>query len=54
MPVSGAAAQRTLTGVQLQALANSAQVAVTVEQVGGSPNGQPTSTPVFVAPLRAS
>lgn len=53
LPVKGSA-QRTLTAVQQQALANAAQVAVTVEQIGGSPTGQPTSTPVFVAPLRAS
>jgi anti-sigma-K factor RskA len=53
LPVSGTA-QRTLTAVQKQALANSPQVAVTVEQMGGSPTGQPTTTPVFVAPLRAS
>jgi anti-sigma-K factor RskA len=53
MPHSGTA-QRTLTAVQQQALANSAQVAITVEQTGGSPTGQPTTTPVFVAPLRAA
>jgi anti-sigma-K factor RskA len=53
MPYSGTL-QRTLTDVQKQALASSAQVAITVEQVGGSPTGQPTTTPVFVAPLRAA
>ena len=53
MPQSGTA-QRTLTAVQRQALANSAQVAITVEQLGGSPTGQPTTTPVFVASLRAA
>jgi anti-sigma-K factor RskA len=53
MPHSGTA-QRTLTAVQNEALANSARVAITVEQVGGSPTGQPTTTPVFVAPLRAA
>jgi anti-sigma-K factor RskA len=53
MPYSGTT-QRTLTAVQQQALANSAQVAISVEQVGGSPTGQPTTTPVFVAPLRAA
>jgi len=52
MPLRGTT-QRTLTDVQRQALANSAQVAVTVEQLGGSPTGAPTSTPVYVAPLRA-
>jgi anti-sigma-K factor RskA len=35
-------------------LANAAMVAVTVEPLGGSPTGQPTTTPVYVAPLRAS
>jgi anti-sigma-K factor RskA len=53
MPSSGTA-QRSLTTVQQQALANSAQVAITVEQIGGSPTGQPTSTPIFVAPLRTA
>ena len=53
MPYSGTA-QRTLTAVQQRALANSAQVAITVEPAGGSPTGQPTSTPIFVAPLRAA
>jgi anti-sigma-K factor RskA len=52
MPSSGTT-QRSLTVVQKQALANSAQVAITVEQIGGSPTGQPTTTPIFVAPLRA-
>jgi anti-sigma-K factor RskA len=51
MPYSGDA-QLTLTPAQLQALTNSANVAITVEQMGGSPNGQPTTTPIFVAPLR--
>src|SRR5438477_430433 len=31
-----------------------AQVAITVEQLGGSPTGQPTTTPIYVVPLRAS
>ena len=53
LPTTGTA-KRSLTAVQQQALANAAQVAVTVEPLGGSPTGQPTSTPVFVAPLRAS
>jgi anti-sigma-K factor RskA len=53
LPASGSA-KRALTVVQQQALANATQVAVTVEQLGGSPTGQPTSTPVFVAPLRAT
>lgn len=50
----GGTTERTLTAVQKQALANSAQVAITVEQVGGSPTGQPTTTPIFVAPLRTA
>jgi anti-sigma-K factor RskA len=53
LPVSGSK-RRTLTGPQLQALVNSTQVAVTVEQPGGSPSGQPTSAPILVAPLTAS
>ena len=53
LPTSGTA-QRTLTAVQRQALANAPQVAVTVEPLGGSPTGQPTTTPIFVAPLRAT
>jgi anti-sigma-K factor RskA len=53
LPTRGAA-QRSLTEVQQEALAKAAQVAVTVEPLGGSPTGQPTSTPIFVAPLRAS
>jgi anti-sigma-K factor RskA len=53
LPTTGTA-QRSLTAVQQQALANAAQVAVTVEPRGGSPTGQPTTTPIFVAPLRAS
>jgi anti-sigma-K factor RskA len=52
LPISGTT-QRTLTTAQQKALANATQVAVTLEQVGGSPTGQPTTTPVFVAPLRA-
>ena len=52
MPAGGTA-QRNLTDVQKQALANSAQVAITVEQLGGSPTGQPTSTPIYVVPLRS-
>jgi anti-sigma-K factor RskA len=51
LPASGTT-QRALTVSQQQALANAAQVAVTLEQLGGSPTGQPTSTPLFVVPLR--
>lgn len=53
MPYGGTT-DRALTAVQKQALANSAQVAITVERVGGSPTGQPTTTPIFVAPLRTA
>jgi anti-sigma-K factor RskA len=53
MPYRGTT-QRSLTVMQQQALANSAQVAITVEQIGGSPTGQPTTTPIFVAPLRTA
>ena len=53
LPGSGST-QRSLTVAQQQALANATQVAVTLEPLGGSPTGQPTSTPVFVVPLRAS
>jgi anti-sigma-K factor RskA len=51
---SGGSAQLNMTDVQKQALANSAQVAITVEQLGGSPTGQPTTTPIYVAPLRSA
>ncbi len=50
----GGTTQHSLTTVQKQALANSAQVAITVEQMGGSPTGQPTTTPIFVVPLRTA
>jgi anti-sigma-K factor RskA len=51
MPVEGSGIHE-LTDIQKAALANSPQVAVTIEQSGGSPTGQPTSAVVFVAPLR--
>ncbi len=53
MPAGGTS-QRTLTDVQKQALASSTQVAITVEQLGGSPTGNPTTKPIYVAPLRAA
>jgi anti-sigma-K factor RskA len=53
LPASGTA-QRRLTAVQQQALAKTSQIAVTLEPLGGSPTGQPTSTPLFVAPLRTT
>jgi anti-sigma-K factor RskA len=51
MPVEGSRT-RALTDIQKAALANSPQVAVTLEPSGGSPTGQPTSAVIFVAPLR--
>jgi anti-sigma-K factor RskA len=42
-----------LSEAQRQALSHATQIAVTVEPTGGSPTGQPTSTPIFVVPLRA-
>jgi anti-sigma-K factor RskA len=53
MPAGGTA-QLNMTDVQKQALASSTQVAITLEQPGGSPTGQPTTTPVYVAPLRTA
>lgn len=53
MPAAGTA-QLSMTGIQKQALANSTQVAITVEQSGGSPTGQPTTTPIYVAPLKSA
>jgi anti-sigma-K factor RskA len=50
----GGTTERALTAVQKQALASSAQIAITVEQLGGSPTGQPTTTPIFVVPLRTA
>lgn len=52
MPGAGTA-ELQLSDIQKKALANSAQVAITVEQRGGSPSGQPTGSPVYVAPLRS-
>jgi anti-sigma-K factor RskA len=53
LPAAGATS-RTLTAIQKQALANSSQVAVSIEPRGGSPTGQPTGDIVFTAPLRAA
>ncbi|HZO24259.1 MAG TPA: anti-sigma factor [Steroidobacteraceae bacterium] len=52
LPVTGTV-QHGLTGTQQEALAHATQIAVTVEPSGGSPTGQPSGTPVFIAPLRA-
>lgn len=51
LPAAGATS-RSLTTVQKQALANSSQVAVSIEPRGGSPTGQPTGDVIYVAPLR--
>lgn len=51
LPAAGATS-RSLTAVQKQALANSSQVAVSIEPRGGSPTGQPTGDVIYVAPLR--
>jgi len=48
----GGTFQRNLSATQQQALAHTAKVAVTLEPLGGSPTGQPTSTPIFIASLR--
>jgi anti-sigma-K factor RskA len=53
LPYRHALTRRALSAAQQQALANSAQLAVSVEPPGGSPTGQPTGTVVFVVPLRA-
>jgi anti-sigma-K factor RskA len=53
LPAAGASS-RILSVVQKQALANSSQVAVSVEPRGGSPIGQPTGEIIYVAPLRAA
>ena len=52
MPQSGEASE-ALTPQQLAALAQSSNVAVSVEPVGGSPTHLPTGPVVFVAPLHA-
>jgi anti-sigma-K factor RskA len=52
LPYRHNAARRELTVAQQQALANAAQLAVSVEPPGGSPTGQPTGAVVFLAPLR--
>jgi anti-sigma-K factor RskA len=52
MPSSGEASE-TLTPEQAAALAESSQVAISLEPVGGSPTHAPTGPVVFVAPLRA-
>jgi anti-sigma-K factor RskA len=51
LPADGTA-RRDLSPSQRQALASAAQIAVTLEPAGGSPTGQPTTTPIYVVPLR--
>ena len=53
MPLRGETS-RLLSTAQRGALAHAAQIAVSVEPLGGSPTGQPTGPVVFVAPLRAA
>jgi len=52
LPATGST-QRTLTAAQQQALAHAPQVAVTLEPLGGSPTGQPTTTPIYIVPLQS-
>lgn len=54
LPYEKGALRRALTASQQQALAASAQLAVSVEPLGGSPTGQPTGAVVFVVPLRVA
>jgi anti-sigma-K factor RskA len=54
LPYRGGVLRTALTPAQRAALAASSQIAVTLEAPGGSPNGKPTSAPVFVAALRAA
>lgn len=51
LPYEAQAAQRPLSPAQQQALARTAQLAVTLEPRGGSAATQPSGTPVFLAPL---
>ena len=51
LPVRGETSL-ALSAAQRRALSRAAQLAVSIEPVGGSPTGQPTGPVVFVAPLR--
>lgn len=53
MPVRGETSL-ALSEAQRRALARAAQLAVSVEPIGGSPTGQATGPVVFVAPLRTA
>jgi anti-sigma-K factor RskA len=53
LPAAGAST-RTLTSMQMQALAHSSQVAVSIEPLGGSPTGQPTGAVLYTATLRTA
>jgi anti-sigma-K factor RskA len=53
MPVRGEFATNLSPG-QRRALAQSAQIAVSVEPLGGSPTGHATGPVIFVAPLRTA
>jgi anti-sigma-K factor RskA len=43
--------ERVLSATQIAAIAQSDKVAVTIEAVGGSPTGQPTSNPIIVTDI---
>ncbi len=51
LPAAGTTS-RSLTPTQMQALAHSTQVAVSIEPAGGSPTGQPTGDVLYVAVLQ--
>ena len=51
LPYGAHAAQWPLNPTQQQALARTAQLAVTLEPRGGSPRTQPSGTEVFIVPL---
>jgi anti-sigma-K factor RskA len=53
LPATGGASRHALSSRQLDALAASMQVAVSIEPAGGSPTGQPTGPVVLTAPLSA-
>jgi anti-sigma-K factor RskA len=52
LPYAQASTQLALSSAQQQALKSAAQLAVSLEPVGGSPTGQPTGAIVFVVPLQ--
>jgi anti-sigma-K factor RskA len=54
LPYVQASAQLALSAAQQQALKRAAQLAVSLEPVGGSPTGQPTGAIVYVVPLHTT